>query len=410
MSLTILHTGDLHFTDNNKNGLLGDIIMCTHHLLGIAKDVTPDVIVIAGDVYDEAVVYGGPASIAASEFILACAEIAPVLIIRGTTSHDAPGSVDLLEKLRGKFPIYATDKPVQVGLVANRFTTLIDGTRPKVVFSCFPTITKANVIAANIEKDPLSSTRETSALVLDMFQGWNSTNTLMREAGIPTIFVGHCTITGSETSTGQKMTGHDLDISTGDLKLSGCDAYLLGHIHKKQSWGTVFYCGSITRLNHGETEAKGFYVHDIHDGVVESRFYETPARTMRTMRANGLPTTDVVADVQQGELVRIVYEVAEEDLHKVDEEAIRKAALERGAADVKIEKVIIPQIRVRAEGISRMATQEEKLMRWAETTNTEITKEIAEKLALLETHEVEDVLRQAYAAMEENYATDSAAA
>jgi DNA repair protein SbcD/Mre11 len=106
----------------------------------------------------------------------------------------------------------------------------------------------------------------------------------------------------------------------------------------------------------------------------------------------------------------VVYEVAEEDLHKVDEEAIRAAALARGAADVKIEKVIIPKIRVRAEGISRATTLEDKLMRWAEITSAEITRETIEKLALLEDHEVEEILKQAYAIMEGNYETDSAAA
>jgi len=185
---------------------------------------------------------------------------------------------------------------------------------------------------------------------------------------------------------------------------------MLGHIHKQQSWDTIYYCGSITRLNHGETEAKGFFIHDIHDGVVESRFFETPARTMRTKRPEGLPTADTVADVQKGELVRVVYEVAEEDLHKVDEEAIRAAALARGAADVKIEKVIIPQIRVRAEGISRATTLEDKLLRWAETTGAEITRETIEKLALLEAHEAEDIVNRAYATMEEKHETVIAAA
>jgi exonuclease SbcD len=232
----------------------------------------------------------------------------------------------------------------------------------------------------------------------------------MHASGVPTILVGHLTVTGSQTSTGQVMTGRDLELTTGDLKLAGCDAYLLGHIHKQQSWDTIYYCGSITRLNHGETEAKGFYIHDIHDGVVESRFYETPARTMRTKRTEGLPTIDTVADVQKGDLVRVVYEIAEEDLHKVDEEAIRSAALARGAADVKIQKTIVPKIRVRAEGISRSATLEEKLMRWAETTGAEITREIVEKLALLETNEVEDILTQAYADLEDKYETDIAAA
>jgi len=409
MNLRVLHTGDLHFTDNNKAGLLDDIIKCTDHLIEIAHTVTPDIIVIAGDVYDEAVVFGSSASLAAAAFIRQCADIAPVFIIRGTSTHDAPGSVGLLGELAGSFPIYTTDWPGQVGLIGSQFTTIVDGARPKVLISCLPTVTKANVVAANLGAIRGSSL-DTVSLIREMFQGWSIVNQSMREAGVPTILVGHLTVTGSQTSTGQVMTGRDLELTTGDLKLAGCDAYLLGHIHKQQSWDTIYYCGSITRLNHGETEAKGFYIHDIHDGVVESRFYETPARVMRTKRPEGLPTVDTIADVQQGELVRVVYEIGEEDLHKVDEEAIRAAALARGAADVKIEKVIIPKIRVRAEGISRSTSLEDKLMQWAQTTGAEITREVIEKLDVLETHEVEDILKQAYATMEGNYETEIAAA
>jgi DNA repair protein SbcD/Mre11 len=410
MNLRVLHTGDLHFTDNNKNGLLDDIVKCTDHLIAVAHNVNPDIIVIAGDVCDEAVVFGSSASLAAATFIQACAGIAPVLIIRGTSSHDAPGSVNLLGELAGSFPIYTTDWPGQVGLLHDgRFSTIVDGTRPRALISCLPTVTKANVVAAS-PGTIHDSSMDTASLIREMFQGWNIVNHSKRGAGVPTIFVGHLTVTGSQTSTGQIMTGRDLELTTGDLKLAGCDAYLLGHIHKQQSWDTIYYCGSITRLNHGETEAKGFYIHDIHDGMVESRFYETPARVMLTKRSEGLPTVDTVADVKKGELVRVVYEVAEEDLHKVDEEAIRAAALARGAADVKIEKVIVPKIRVRAEGISRATTLEEKLMRWAETTSAEITRETIEKLSLLETNEVEDILKQAYATMEGSYETEIAAA
>jgi exonuclease SbcD len=410
MNLRVLHTGDLHFTDNNRNGLLDDIIKCTNHLIDTAEKTHPDIIIIAGDVYDEAVVFGGSASLAASAFIRQCADIAPVLIIRGTSSHDAPGSVGLLGELAGSFSIYTTDWPGQVGLLHDgRFSTIVDGTRPRVLISCLPTVTKASVVAANLGTINDSS-MDTASLIREMFQGWAIVNQAMRESDIPTILVGHCTVTGSQTSTGQTMAGRDLELTTGDLKLAGCDAYLLGHIHKSQSWDTIYYCGSITRLNHGETEAKGLYIHDIRDGVVESRFYETPARVMKTKRTEGLPTMEALTDVQPGDAVRLCFTVNEEDIAKVDEEGLRNAALERGAVDFKIEKTIVPRIRQRAEGISKVQSLEAKLLKWAETVDVSITREIAEKLAALETNEVEDILKQAYATMEGSYETEIAAA
>jgi DNA repair protein SbcD/Mre11 len=242
MNLRVLHTGDLHFTDSNKTGLLDDIIRCTDHLIAVAKRDIPDIIVIAGDVYDEAVVFGGSASLAASAFIQQCADIAPVLIIRGTSTHDAPGSVHLLGEMEGTFSRYVTDWPGQVVLLHDgRFSTNIDGTRPRVLVSCLPTVTKANVVEASlgILQD---TTMDTASLIREMYQEWAITNQVMREASIPNILVGHLTVTGSQTFTGQIMTGRDLELTTGDLKLAGCDAYMLGHIHKQQSWDAIYYC------------------------------------------------------------------------------------------------------------------------------------------------------------------------
>ena len=109
-------------------------------------------------------------------------------------------------------------------------------------------------------------------------------------------------------------------------------------------------------------------------------------------------------------LFGLCFTVNEEDIAKIDEEGLRKAAMERGAIDFKIEKTIVPRIRQRAEGISKIQSLEAKLLKWAETVDVSITREIAEKLASLETNEAEDILKQAYATMEGNYETVIAAA
>jgi exonuclease SbcD len=409
--MKIMHTADIH--KKNQPHVLADIVKCCDFFIARAIEEKPDLIAIAGDLFDEGVQLGSPASLAAIEFVYKCGNVAPTIVIRGTTSHDAEGSINALAKLKTLFPIYVTDRIEQVGLTTSGFLTEVSLYRPGqegegiqgladrggdllAVISCLPSINKANVMAT-MAGSVADTSRETIDLVRDVLQGWGVINEQARVLGIPTILVGHGTVTGSQLSTGQTMAGKDLEYTTGDLRLAACDLYCLGHIHKRQSWGNVFYSGSITRLNYGEQEEKGFYVHEIKHNVLttghvpflaESRFVETPARSMRTKRPEGLPGVEVVEDVQQGDLVRIVYEVAEADIGKVDEQAIIDAAMAKGAAEVKIEKQIIPTVRVRAEGISRLGSLEEKLLKWAETTGQGITAEISEKLQLLE--ETED--------------------
>jgi len=409
--MKVFHIADVHF--NNKVQLLADIMKCGDFIVGKAMDEVPDLIAIAGDLFDEGVQLGSPASLAAIEFVYKCANVAPTVVIRGTTSHDAEGSINALAKLRTAHPTYVTDRLEQFAI------TNVYGDRHMVrieedgiiahgavaIISTLPSINKANVMAT-LSGSVTDTGRETMDLVRDVLQGWGVINEQARALGIPTILIGHGTVTGSQLSTGQTMAGKDLEYTTGDLYLAKCDLYCLGHIHKRQEWGNIFYSGSITRLNYGEQEEKGFYVHEIKHNVMttghvpflaESRFVETPARAMRTKRPEGLPGVEVVEDVQQGDLVRIVYEVAESDIGKVDEQAIIDAAMARGAAEVKIEKQIIPTVRVRAEGISRLGSLEEKLLKWGETTGQGITAEISEKLALLEeTEDPQTIIEHVY--------------
>jgi len=399
--MKIAHCADPHFQNRS---VLADIVKCSDYFVQscFAEDV--DLIVIAGDLFDEGVQLGSPAALAAIAFVKKCGDVAPTIVIRGTSTHDAENSIAVLNDIKAAYPIYATDRLEQIGLCQdNVFRAFPENDSPygpyRVFISCLPSINKAGVMAAHAAGAGIAdTTRETMDLMRDIFQAWGVTNEQARGAGIPTILVGHGTVTGSQFSTGQIATGKDLEFTSGDLRLANCDIYCLGHIHKMQSWGNVFYSGSMTRLNHGETEEKGFYIHEFNNlENLKSRFIETPARSMRTKRPEGLPGIDTVEDVQQGELVRIVYDVAEADIGKVDEQAIIEAAYAKGAADVKIEKNIIPTVRVRAEGISRETRLEGKLLKWADTTGTGITKEISEKLAVLEVEDVEEAISKLYA-------------
>ena len=398
--LKIIHLADLHF--QNKQPILADIIKCSDYALSAIGMEEPDLICDAGDTLDflaspEGIPVGSPAHMAALNFVYNCGMIAPMVIVGGTKSHDGFGALEAFSKLKTAYPIYVTERPEQIGYFNDgerqAFIAGNEFHRPcRCIISCLPTITKGNILAYTSGSTE-DTTREAQDLIRDMLQAWGVVNDQARNLGVPTVLVGHCTVTGSELSTGQVMTGKDLELTTGDLTLAKADLYCLGHIHKRQFWnGNIHYCGSITRLNHGETESKSFCVHEIQDGVVSTQDIETPARVMRTLRQEGLPGLDCVQDVHEGETIRITYTIAECDVGKVDEEAIRQEAMARGAADVKIEKVIVPTVRVRAEGISQEHTLVAKFDKWAETVGETANDELYEKLDNLELREVESII------------------
>ncbi len=380
--MKVLHTGDVHFSNSS---LLGEIKKCAKKIITTAGEEKPDLVVIAGDLFDHGIQLGSPASIEAVKFVQALGDVAPVVIIRGTTTHDTEGAVKLIKEIKVKYPIYSTEIVEQVGLYEEGFAQIKGDDGLKIVISCFPTVSKARIASVLNPDDMSCLNNEGSRLIVDALEYLGEKNKEFTTKGIPTIFIGHGTVHGAVASTGQTLNGHDLEWTVGDLRLAKCSLYCLGHIHRAQAWGNIFYCGSITRLNYGEEEEKGFYIHNVESsGKVESIFIPTPARKIKTKRVNGLPTEDLLTDVKEGDCVRIVYEVNEEDLPKVNEDILKKVALEKGAAEVKIEKTIVPKMRVRAEGISRVRSAEEKLKRWAELAGVEVTPSLIEKLKNLE--------------------------
>ncbi len=113
---------------------------------------------------------------------------------------------------------------------------------------------------------------------------------------------------------------------------------------------------------------------------------------MRTFKPEGLPDASLLEGVAEGEYVRIVYTVKEEDVARVDEASLVRLAYEKGAAHVKIDKTVVPVTNVRAEGISRLPSLEEKLKRWGELNSQPITESLLGKLRLLRTVDEEAIL------------------
>jgi hypothetical protein len=83
-----------------------------------------------------------------------------------------------------------------------------------------------------------------------------------------------------------------------------------------------------------------------------------------------------------GALVRFRYRVKPEDMHLVDEDAIRRAILDAGAHEVRIEAVPEVVSRVRCEEIASASGLFDELIAWAGATGKVIDDEQRERLRL----------------------------
>jgi DNA repair exonuclease SbcCD nuclease subunit len=396
MAFRLLHCADLHH--GNDEDLLRDTTKCAEFMVAQARERRPDLIAIAGDIWDRAVVLGSPATIAAIRLVQQMGAIAPVVIASGTLTHDAPGSTRVFNELRTTYHVYAADTPQQIALTPSGFVPLapdVSMTTLKecsAVISLLPTVTKAGILAVS-DLSVNEGNEEIAELLRDLLQAWGILNETANSFSIPTVLVGHCNVTGSSLSTGQKLVGREIEVGITDLRLARARVNCLGHIHKAQQLGSnTFFSGSLTRQDHAETEDKGFYVHRIDGDRLESEFVKTPARKMVTLKADGLPDTSLLDTIEEGDFVRIVYTVKEEERHRVDDAALVRIAKEKGAAEVKIDKETIPLATTRGEGISRLRSLPEKFGKWAELNGVAVTEGLLSKLEMLQTRDAAGIL------------------
>jgi exonuclease SbcD len=209
-----------------------------------------------------------------------------------------------------------------------------------------------------------------------LLHGYAPINEAARAAGVPTIGVSHGTVYGCVTEHGVPMAGFDHEFTTGSLFGAGAQAFLLGHIHRHQSWEqagrVIAYAGSVGRLHYGEEGDKGFLVWDVAAASARFELIPTPARRTVEISFDGMPKLDELqrfarANDVTGAFVRVRWTMPEEDRHEVDRSAIQ--GIFGAAAEVKLEGRVIPVVRTRAEGISQHASLAAKIALWARLTD-----------------------------------------
>jgi exonuclease SbcD len=378
-TLRIAHFSDLHFGPKN----LVEADRCFGAAIEQAIAADAEVAVISGDATDHALDLHAPAAQCLMAHVRRLADHCPVLMLQGTYSHEPPGTLAPFRLLGGRWPVHVAERIEQVALTndgqwiashAWQFDVL--PTRARGLVSCVPTVNKSTVAAV---LGASAAARATGEQLAALLSGFAPSHRAARQRGVPTLLVSHGTVFGCTTEHGVPMAGFDHEFTTGNLFAAEAQAVLLGHIHQHQAWVRegdaglqyIAYAGSIGRFHHGEVGEKGFLLWEVSESTAHARLNVTPARRTRDLVFQGRPDVQALRAAAAGGAlsgvhVRVRWTVADEDRHAVDRAALQAALAD--AETVQLEGRIVPVVRSRAAGVSRLPSLHEQIKAWAVLT------------------------------------------
>jgi exonuclease SbcD len=410
MAINVLHTADLHISHNAEKR--EETLRCVTALFDAAEASPPDVIVIAGDTVDELdgrIMLDSEAARVAIALVERAANIAPVVMVRGTKSHDREAP-HIFRHLRTHYPVVVASEPMQVelwlgdgkaafGPTGGPDAVHFAGMREAAIFTLLPSLDKqylASTFTGGI-KEANTGWRE---LAHDLCAGFGLVNAAY---AVPRILVAHAMVTGAQFSTGQEAVGEDLELGVDTLRAANCDYVALGHVHKFQCFGKeICYSGSPGRLNFGEVEEKVALLVDVERGVAPViRALPLPARRFVFADVSWDGPESIEAEFARvsaecaGAHVRFRYTIPEVERHAVDRVVLEKRLLDAGAVKVKVECQILPAQRQRAGGISQLSTLSSKVKKWGDVCGIDIPSRVLRISEHIESMTVEELLMEA---------------
>lgn len=386
--MRIAHFSDLHFGTKT----LAEADRCLGAAIDRAAALGIQAAVISGDATDHALDLHSPAAERLVAQVRRLADHCPVLMLQGTYSHEPPGTLSVFRSVGGRHPIHVADRIGQVALTHQHRWIVSPGWHFEALphetvalFSCIPTVNKATVAAT---VGAASASQAIGHELARLLEGFAPSHRHARARGVPTVGVSHGTVFGCVSEHGVPMAGFDHEFTTGALFAAEAQAFMLGHIHRHQVWiqdraaGTqaIAYAGSIGRFHFGEEGEKGFLLWEVVANEAKCVLECTPARRTIDIVFEGRPDLAALKDAVAkqdiaGAAVRVRWTVGEEDRGAVDREAIQRAVSR--AAEAKLEGRIVPVVRTRSAGISRLARMEDKLRVWAQVADVDVNSLLA---------------------------------
>ena len=300
----ILHTADWHL---GRTLLQVSLLPDQRHLLEesllpLVREARPDLVVIAGDIFDRAV--PSPEAVRLLDDTLtelALGTGVPVLAISG--NHDSEGRIRYASRILSRAGL-----TVAGGLEGELAPMLFP--RHEVAVVPLPYFEPAQAAAWLGVAGPLGPPEAMRGVLKRLAarvpRGWRR------------VLVGHCFVQGgSATDSERPLPGAGLEVGGAGLLpagvFAGWDLVLLGHLHRPQRIGTapVHYAGSLLKYSFSEADhVKGVTLHTLgEDEVTSERIALVPRHDLRVVRVGEGERLEEVAarDGCREDYVRIEY-------------------------------------------------------------------------------------------------------
>lgn len=240
--MRILHCADLHLGRClHGQALIEDQSYVLDQIVTVARDAAPDVILVAGDVYDRAV---PPAEAVAllddvlGRLLLDCH--VPVVLIPG--NHDSPERLTFGARLlkAGNLHLFKNFTP-------NNVVTIADAHGP------------VDIYGVPFAEPPVARQDLDCPTVVDHNSAFQEVVRRIREiktAGRRSVLLTHAFVAGGEATESERPLVVGGAGAVAPVGLAGFDYVALGHLHRPQAVGldNVQYSGSILAYSFGEAD------------------------------------------------------------------------------------------------------------------------------------------------------------
>jgi len=398
--MRIASTGDLHFHRDHYDETAASLrTIAAEH-----KRNPFDLIAIAGDIWDGPVQNTAGARFADFLALIAeLADVAPVVMIYGTPTHDTEGSLEVFEQIQAAHQIVIL-RPGRAYALGSANADIYDLSAEvprdplKLLLFGVPEPNKKWLLA----NQTATGKDEADAMVRQAMQGLFLGLGGMRKehADLPCVLLYHGQVSGAKSGTGYECTS-GLMASKDDLAMAGADFYALSDIHEPQQIGTMpaYYPGSIYPKNFGETHKAGCNVVEItkaapppelaifgsDDFKVEvSRLdFPHPQRIKFSIKTGDSIPWDPPSESIDGKMVWLEYTCPRGE--EVDTDFWLRAILRDGALPgSRVTLNVLPTETVRAGDIGEKKTLREKVVVYAENSSLDTTEAILKKADELE--------------------------
>ena len=300
----ILHTADWHLgrTLLQVSLLEDQRRLIAEELLPLVRRIRPDLVVIAGDIYDRAVPSPDAVRLLDDTLTELTLDIGvPVLAISG--NHDSGGRIRYASRILAHAGLN-----ILGGLSGPLSSVLFERHRVAVVpLPYFEPVEAAAWLGVPGALDA----SEAMALVLRRLRA-------QVPAGWRSVLVAHAFVQGgTATESERPLPGAGAEVGGAGLVSAGVfdgwDLVLLGHLHRPQRVGAsaVHYAGSLLKYSFSEADhVKGATLHTLGpDGASAQLLTLVPRRDLRIVRVGAAERLEDVAarDARREDYVRIEY-------------------------------------------------------------------------------------------------------